>query len=100
MRGWVRACVRACVCVCVCNTQSLARISGRLTWARIQQLQRAALPITTSECSVLVCPKNGKAASVLFLFLFLFFFTLRIDVDAYDCTRGLFEHRKRVCTRS
>ena len=41
-----------------------------------------------------VCPNNGMAASVWDLL------NVRADVDACDCTWGLYEHCKRVCTES
>ena len=72
--------------VFVFNTYlSLAGNSGRTAAAG------AALPIPTSACSILVCPNNGMAASV-------WIFKVLTNVDARDFTRGLYGHRKRVCT--
>ena len=48
---------------------------------------RAALPIPTGVCSISVCPT-------------MVWPPVRTDGDACDCTRGLYGHRKRVCTES
>ena len=61
--------------------------------SKAQQPQGAALPIPISGCSIFLCPNNGMAASVRD-------FNVRTDVYACDCTRGLYGHRKRVCTGS
>ena len=82
----VRACVRACVRVCVCVYLFVCPVresSGCLTAAA-----RAALPIPTSECIHCQCLD------------FFFFFPLRTDLVACDCTRGLYGHRRRVCTEN
>ena len=54
---------------------------------------RAVLPIPVSVCSNCLCLNSGMAARV-------WIFNVRTDVDACDCTRGLYGHRKRVCTGS
>ena len=54
---------------------------------------RAALPIPINVCSMFVCLNNGTAAS-------FFISNVYTDVDACDCTRGLYGHCERVCTRS
>ena len=75
---------------------SLAGNSGRLTRER-QTVARAALPTVTSECGVFSCVSiNNNVAN----FFFFFFFNTRTDVDACDCTLGLYGHRKRVCTEN
>ena len=53
---------------------------------------RAALPIPNSACGIFVCPNKGMAANAWDL--------KRAHVNACDCTRGLYGHRKRVCTES
>ena len=48
-------------------------------------------PIPVGVCSIFMCPTNGMAASV-------WIFNVYTDVDACDCTRGLYGHREGVCT--
>ena len=50
-------------------------------------------PVAISVCSISLCPDNATAASVGIV-------DVRTHVDAGDCTRGLYGHRKRVCTES
>ena len=52
--------------------------------------ERAALPILP-VCAVLSCVQIMQVYRI---------FNTRKDIDDYDCTRGLYEHRKRVCTES
>ena len=47
-----------------------------------------------SVCAVLSCVQT-----MVWLLVFGFF-NVHTDVDACDCTRGLYGHRKRVCTGS
>ena len=42
-------------------------------------------------CAVLSCVQIMQVFRI---------FKTRKDIDDYDCTRGLYEHRKRVCTES
>ena len=44
---------------------------------------REALPARIGVCSIFLCPNNGMAASV-------WNFNVHIDVDACDCTPGLY----------
>ena len=55
---------------------------------------RAALPIPISVCSVFVCQDNGIWLPGFGIF------NVWTVVDACGCTRGLYGHRKRVCTWS
>ena len=65
---------------------------------------RYIIPIPISVCSIFMCQNNGMAASVglskVYLHSVFGIFNVRTDVDACDCTRGLYGHRKRVRTES
>ena len=60
---------------------------------KAQQLQEQRYPFL-SVCAVFPCVQT-----MIWLPVFGFF-NVRTDGDACDCTRGLYGHRKRVCTES
>ena len=70
---------------------TLAPNSGRLTWVRAKQPQEQRYPSLSVVCSIFLCPNNAMASSVWDC-------NVRIDVDACDCTRGLYGHHEKVCT--
>ena len=73
---------------------SLVGNSGHLNWVIKTAAARAALPFFISVCSVLTYPYNGTRLPVFGIF------NMRTDVDACDCTRGEYGHRKRICIKS
>ena len=72
---------------------SLAGTSGRLTWARLQQLQEQCYPFQVG-CAVFSCVHTMVWLTVFGIF------NMHTHADAGDCTRGLCGHPKRVCTRT
>ena len=67
--------------------------SGRLTWVRLQQPQEQRYPFLTMP-AVFSCVQAKVWLPVLGSF------NVHTDVNACDCTRGLYGHRKRVGTKS
>ena len=68
--------------------------SDRFTWLiNTQQPQEQRYPFL-SVCAVFPCVRT-----VVWLPVFGIF-NVHTDVDACDCTRGLYGHRERVCTES
>ena len=72
---------------------SLSGNSGGLTWVRLQQPQEQRYPFL-AVCAVFLCVQTK-----VWLPMFAIF-NVRTDVNAHDCTWGLYGHRKRVCTES
>ena len=69
------------------------RKTGSLYQGKAVAATQAVLPIPTSACSIFMCPNNGMVASV-------WDFNKYTDVDAYDCTGGLYEYHRSVCTKT
>ena len=72
---------------------SLAGNSGRLNRVRLQQPQEQCYPFLTVR-AVFSCVQSKVWLPMFGIF------NVRTDVNACDCTRGLYGHRKRVCTES
>ena len=67
--------------------------SGHFTWVRLQQPQEQRYPFLTMP-AVFSCVQAKVWLPVLGSF------NVHTDVNACDCTRGLYGHRKRVGTKS
>ena len=77
------------------SSLSLAQSSGRLTRVRHSSCKSNAIwQLVPVQC-VQYFPNNGTAAAPMFGV-----FDVCTDADASDCTKGLYGHRKRVCTDS
>ena len=74
------------------NSLSLAGNSGRLTWVRQQPQKEKRYPFL-AVCVAFSCVQK-------MVWLPVFGILTCTDVDAYNCTRGLYGHRKRVCIGS
>ena len=72
---------------------SLAGNSGRLTWVRVQQPQEQRYSFLTVR-AIFSCIQLKVWLPVLGIF------NVHTDVNACDCTRGLYGHRIRICTES
>ena len=61
-----RSCSEDCPCFPFLFWRSVVPCgkSGRLAWIRQSSHKSSSIPISTSVCSVFVCPNNGFAASV------------------------------------
>ena len=79
---------------------SLVRNLGRLNWVRLQQSQQQSY-LFLLVCSVKMfyccCPNSGIAVSV---FVCLCLLSMSTDVNTFECTQGLHEHRTRICAES
>ena len=71
----------------------LAGNSGRLARVRYSSRKSSTTHSFLSMCVVFSCVQKTA-------WLPVFGFNVRTDVDACHCTRGLYRHRKTVCTRS
>ena len=65
---------------------------GWPTWVRLQQPPEHRYPLLTVG-AVFLCVQTKEWLPMLGIF------NVRINVKARDCIRGLYMHRKRVCTR-
>ena len=72
---------------------SLVGNLGCLTWIRLQQWQEQRYPFLTVR-AVFSCVQTKVWLPVLGIF------NVRTDVNACDCTQGLYGHRNRVCAES
>ena len=72
---------------------SLVGNLGRLTWVRLQHRQKLHYPFL-KVCAILPCVQTKVWLPVIGLF------NVHTGVHACDCTRGLYRHRKRVCSES
>ena len=91
----VRVRVRVCVCVCPFSTSALplaGNSGGGLTRLRHSSRKRSAATHSYQ------CVQNRRVSKQWCLVSQFEIFNVRTDVDACDCTRGLYGHRKRVCT--
>ena len=70
------------------RTDNLCRLTGKA-----QQTQEQRYPFL-SVCAAYSCVKTKAWLPVLGIC------NVRTDVDACDCTGGLYGHRKRVCVES
>ena len=70
--------------------------SGLPHWGKATAATRAVLTIPTRVCSVFSPPNNGMAASAFLKDLF----NVPTNVDACNCTLGLYECRKSIIGRS
>ena len=74
----------------VLSTLSLVGKSGRFTRVRLPQLQEQHYPFLT-VCTVFSCVQTTVWLPMLVIF------NVHMDVNACDCTQGLYTHCKRVC---
>ena len=72
---------------------SLVGNSRRLSWVRLQQPQEQRYPFLT-VLAVFSCVKTKVWLSVLVIF------HVHTDVNAYDCTQGLYVRYKRICSEN
>ena len=68
-------------------------LPGRLTWVRLQQPQEQRYPLLTVR-AVFSCVQTKVGLPMPGVF------NVHTDVNACDCTRGLYGHCKRVGTES